>query len=164
MRGILDFWRRASSGVGGALDLRAAIKRRGGESAQARVETLISNLESFLVENPLANAMYGTILGSHEPGLAKSISEPLPEGCSPEGFERLVRSKLKYIPNWKGNPEKVLGVIAQAAKEWALVEVEFRDHSREKCQPTPGSSFKRKARKSDGKQDDEWPKTPITYF
>lgn len=42
----------------------------------------------------------------------------------------------------------MLDVMARAAKKWSLIGIEFRDHAKEKSEPTSGSSSKRKRGKS----------------
>lgn len=100
----------------------------------------------------------------YEPELVESVSVILLEDCSPEGFTRLVQSKLQYIPQWKEGPEKVLGVMTKAAEDWALVDIEVQDHAIAERKPTSGSSSEKKAKKTAGKHYEERPKTPIICF
>lgn len=77
---------------------KAITMRQGGVLPQRRVETFVSNLESFVVHNPQVDALYRTTWGSDTPEAARSISEPLLPGCDQSGCKRLVQTKLQYIP------------------------------------------------------------------
>lgn len=73
---------------------RAATMRQNGGSAQSRVEALISNLENFFLNKPQAGAFHRTTRGTCSSELAKHISLYLVAGCSPSGFQELVKVKL----------------------------------------------------------------------
>lgn len=89
---------------------------------------------------------------------------PLLGGCSQEGFERLVESKFQYNPKWQDDPEKVLEVMAKAAEEWALVEIELRDCVKAEGKPMKGSSSKQEAGKTGGEREEKRPKTPVFCY
>lgn len=95
------------------------------------METLVSNLESFFVQNPQVDARYRTALRRYEPELAESTSVLLVEGCFPLGYKALVQPKIEYIPKWEEHPEREPQVRINAVEEWALVETELRDRAKD---------------------------------
>lgn len=76
---------------------KAAIMLKGGGSTEIKVETLFSNLESILVHNPKAHAIYRTMWERCQPEAGESISVPLVEGCSPSEYKGLAQAKLQNI-------------------------------------------------------------------
>lgn len=53
----------------------------------------------------------------YKPELAESFLLALLEDCLPEGYKKLVQSKLQYIPKRKENLAKVLEVMTKAAED-----------------------------------------------
>lgn len=86
--------------------------RLGRESAEARVESMISTLENHSLQNPHVSALFRLIDGTYLQEFAEHNSSALVAGCTPAGFHDHVTVKLKYVLTWKGDPEKVV-------KEWS---------------------------------------------
>lgn len=76
---------------------KAVSIRRGEALAQARVETIISNLETLIVHNLQADVHYGSTWGSYKRTSARTITEPLLKGCPPEGNKRMAPDRIQCI-------------------------------------------------------------------
>lgn len=71
----------------------------------------------------------------------------------------MVRAKLQYFPQWQGKRERVLEVMDKAAKGWALVDIDFRDHGKAEGKPRSEIYSKKESRKNgqNGKNSDRRP-------
>lgn len=94
-----------------------ATVRSCGGFAKSRVKALVSDPESGIVHNPQAVALYRMTRSTYNPELAESIPLSFLEGCTPEGYKRLMLSMLHCIPKWKENTDKVLEVVAKMAED-----------------------------------------------